>query len=367
MPGRGLPLPPGTGESDQDRSRIRVAEPEDRMSLKSLLLFCLMLAAFPLKAGVPFWGAKEPRPFDTPFGELQPGEYTWAPEVSPGGPILVVVSLDEQRAFVYRNGILIGRTTVSTGKKGHETPTGIFKTTLKDADHRSSKYHNAPMPFTQRFTADGVALHAGGLPGYPESHGCVHLPSALAARLFDVAPLGMTIVVANAATAPEEVDHPGFLSPVDMSGTASGRSRLDLAQTFRWEPELAPEGPVSIMVSRTDQRAIVLRNGVEIGRARVEIRDPELPLGTQVFQVQAGGPEGSPRWIVASMPGYGGQETAPASPEVLRRITMPEEFRTHLQGLILSGTTLVVLDAPILSRTTGVGLSILTSHPDTGG
>jgi lipoprotein-anchoring transpeptidase ErfK/SrfK len=87
-----------------------------------------------------------------------------------------------------------------------ETPTGVFTTKLKDKDHHSSIYHNAAMPYTQRNTNDGVALHAGGVPGYPDLHGCVHLPSEYARLLFDAAPLGMTIVIADYRTQPEFVD-----------------------------------------------------------------------------------------------------------------------------------------------------------------
>jgi len=78
----------------------------------------------------------------------------WDPALAPEGPIVVVVSLTEQRAYVYRNGVQIGFTTVSTGKPGHETPTGIFTILQKDKDHRSSKYNNAPMPYQERLTWD---------------------------------------------------------------------------------------------------------------------------------------------------------------------------------------------------------------------
>ena len=110
-----------------------------------IALCCLSLA---VAAAMPFWGASAPAPFTTPADELGNGEFTWAPEVAPSGPIAVLVSLDEQRAYTYRNGILIGVATVSTGKPGHETPTGVFTTKLKDANHHSSIYNNAPMPYT---------------------------------------------------------------------------------------------------------------------------------------------------------------------------------------------------------------------------
>jgi hypothetical protein len=125
-----------------------------------LTIFLGISAAAQAK-GTPFWGAKAPVAYDTPTQNLKKGEFTWAPQLAPEGPILVVVSLDEQRAYAYRNGVQIGASTISSGKKGHETPTGVFHTFLKDADHHSSIYSNAAMPYTQKFTQGGVALHAG--------------------------------------------------------------------------------------------------------------------------------------------------------------------------------------------------------------
>ena len=101
--------------------------------------------------------------------ELLPGEYLWLPELSPRGPVLVLVSLPEQRAYVYRNGVRIGVATVSTGKPGFETPTGVFTILQKKREHYSNLYDDAPMPFMQRLTWGGVAMHAGRVPGYPAS------------------------------------------------------------------------------------------------------------------------------------------------------------------------------------------------------
>lgn len=323
-----------------------------------------LLASAEVALAVPFWGAKEPRPFDTPFGELQWGEFTWAPELAPSGPVMVLVSLDEQRAYAYRNGVLIGRSTISTGKPGHETPTGVFTTTLKDKDHHSSKYNNAAMPYTQRFTADGVALHAGGIPGYPESHGCVHLPSEFARLLFGITPLGMTVVVADAHSAARDVVHPAFLAPLSAAGEQAEARRLLSVETFRWEPEEALEGPVSILISRSDQRAVVLRNGVEIGRSRVAIRDPELPIGTHVYVMKADAGESPPTWHGVSVVGHF-EDAGPASDsEALRRVVLPDGFRDQVRSILASGTTLMVTDAPILEHTTGVEMTILTSHPE---
>ena len=114
---------------------------------------------------------------------LKPGEFTWHPERQPRGPVAVIASLDEQLVHVYRNGVRIAVSTCSTGKPGHETPTGVFVVLQKDRDHKSSTYNNAPMPNMNRLTWGGIALHAGNLPGYPANrrvatpHQAANLPS----------------------------------------------------------------------------------------------------------------------------------------------------------------------------------------------
>ena len=97
------------------------------------------------------------------------GPFEWHPEKSSRGPVVIIVSLTDQQVSVYRGGIRIARAPVSTGKPGHRTPTGVFTILQKDVHHHSSKYNNASMPYAERLTWSGVALHAGGLPGYPES------------------------------------------------------------------------------------------------------------------------------------------------------------------------------------------------------
>jgi hypothetical protein len=342
------------------------------MKISALLLaLSLGLSGGALAAGTPFWGAKSPQPFDTLPHQLKKGEFTWAPQVAPAGPILVVVSLDEQRAYTYRNNILIGATTVSTGKPGHGTPTGVFHTFLKDADHHSSKYNNAAMPYTQKITQDGVALHAGGVPGYPESHGCVHLPSEYARLLFE-APKGMTVVIANKHTAPDSIDHPAMLAPVDPDGKQSDLSRLAPGETFRWAPEKSPEGPVSVLISRYDARVLVMRNGIEIGRARVDIRDPQKPFGTHVYLAQAGAPSmrhpAAPEllqhnWAGVAMPGHMEDQNHAPDPETLKRIRIPDAFLRAAYPLIEPGTSLVITDAPVLESTTSVNLTVFDTLP----
>jgi hypothetical protein len=131
---------------------------------------------------------------------LKPGDYLWHPELALAGAVGIVVDLEHQVAFVYRGDTLIGITTVSTGKDGHETPLGTFPILQKQVEHKSNLYDAAPMPYMQRLTWDGVALHAGGVPGYRESHGCVHLPPAFAKALYALTDVGATVAITDGGT-----------------------------------------------------------------------------------------------------------------------------------------------------------------------
>ena len=146
---------------------------------------------------------------------LEPGEYEWHPERADAGQLVMVVSLPAQMVHVYRNGVRIGVSTISSGKAGKETPTGTFEILQKKQMHHSNLYDNAPMPFMQRLTWDGIALHAGKLPGYPASHGCVRLPHAFAKALFQETRKGMLVVVADETSHGPEVLYPGARAPVD--------------------------------------------------------------------------------------------------------------------------------------------------------
>ena len=158
--------------------------------------------------------------------KLKPGQWVWAPKIAPKGPILVYVDLDRQVATVYRNGIRIGVTTISSGKPGYDTPTGVFTILEKNVVHHSSKYNNASMPYQQRLTTYGVALHAGGLPGYPESHGCVHLPIAFSRLLYDAMPKGGTVIIAGKHGDPYKRPAAGVLAPALTGAFLPRRCRL---------------------------------------------------------------------------------------------------------------------------------------------
>jgi hypothetical protein len=157
---------------------------------------------------------------------MLPGDFTWHPERAPQGAVAVIASIPEQRVHVYRNGVRIGVSTCSTGREGHETPTGVFTILQKDADHRSSTYNNAPMPNMNRLTWGGIALHAGNLPGYPASHGCIRLPLEFSALLFEVTHIGTPVIISGARNDPWELVHPGFVlstfAETDMEEAVAG-------------------------------------------------------------------------------------------------------------------------------------------------
>jgi hypothetical protein len=115
-----------------------------------------------------------------------------------GDGLRVVVSIAQQTAWVFRGSELVATTPVSTGKKGYETPVGRFRILQKKVEHYSSKYDNAPMPYMQRLTSYGVALHAGRVPGYPASHGCIRLPHGFARKLYNMTSGSTRVTVTRA-------------------------------------------------------------------------------------------------------------------------------------------------------------------------
>lgn len=155
--------------------------------------FAAALAALLLFIATPA-AAADSAALDAPE-TLGAGEFVWVPERSPEGPIEIVVGLAEQRAFVFRGGTLIGASTVSSGKEGHESPIGRFEILQKRRHHRSNRYGDAPMPFMQRLNWYGVAFHGGHVPDRPASHGCIRLPMGFARALYGITDLGTFVFV----------------------------------------------------------------------------------------------------------------------------------------------------------------------------
>lgn len=341
-----------------------------RLALVLLLLAC---ALAPPAGAVPVWGARASSPVGTPPATLKPGEWIWDGDASPSGPMAAVVSLTEQRVYIYRNGLPIGISTISSGKPGHETPTGVFTILQKDPDHHSSTYNNAPMPYQERLTWDGIALHAGGLPGYPESHGCVHLPTEFARLLFGATHMGMTVVIAQEGKSPDHLAHPPGFMPVDAaSGGDAVQPVLAEGESYRWDPAATSSGPLSILVSGGDRRVLVFQDGVEIGRARIDIREPQKPLGVHVFMLKDGTVPGEnpqlpgtpvPQWVGMDVPGVEHEAGQLLTPERMARVVLPEAFARSVYARLLPGTTLMVTDAPVLAQQTGPVQRVFDAAP----
>jgi lipoprotein-anchoring transpeptidase ErfK/SrfK len=126
---------------------------------------------------------------------LAPGQYRWVAAIPEAGETRVVIDRLVQRFYVYRGDQLVGMSSMSSGKKGRETPLGFWAVMLKKKNGFSRKYDNAPMPFMQMYDDKGIAFHAGPNPGYPASHGCVRLPLKFAERLFGLTTMGTKVII----------------------------------------------------------------------------------------------------------------------------------------------------------------------------
>lgn len=271
--------------------------------------------------------------------EFDPSSFRWNPALSPSGPVVVTVDLSSQTAAVYRGGMEIGSCLVSTGRQGYETPTGVFHILEKDADHHSSTYNNASMPYTERLTWGGVALHAGGLPGYPSSHGCVHLPLEFAKRLFSITDVGGTVIITK--------DGP--------SVAVSGGHRIEFASydpaEFSWTPHDSPQGPVSILYSEKDKRLLIIRNGVVIGNgeAHLGMLAPK-PKGTYAYLFDGwlrGGQDEDPfaHWHQVSGPANSHEIKA------MKQLKTDPRLKHVLDAVLVPGTLLVITDESVSDAT----------------
>lgn len=208
----------------------------------------LFLAACALVPMAPIAAQAREEASQPAIPRLKAGQSMWfeTPELIKAGigattPVRIVVAIQQQQALVYRGDRLVGVTTVSTGAPGYETPLGEFTILEKKAFHRSNLYSNAPMPHMQRLTWGGIALHAGQLPGYPASHGCIRLPKGFARELFDLTAMGGTVVVVD-----DVMDAPLYLPLAPMAPpapmlTADTSGLLGGSATSYTPPKLAVE------------------------------------------------------------------------------------------------------------------------------
>ncbi len=290
--------------------------------------------------------------------KLKPGQFVWNPDRAPQGPIVVVVSVPDQMVTVYRNGVRIGVSTCSTGRPGHATPTGTFVILQKDVNHHSSLYDDAPMPFMERLTWGGVALHAGHLPGYPASHGCVRLPRAFAQLLYGITQLGTTVIIGDHNTVPADVLHSGLLISQHTEDMAKQAVQQAKANAQSAPPGSPDAQSVSAVISTADKKIVVYINGLPSFEDKVTLRQPDEPFGTHVFNLT--GPSDDPsklKWMAVDL-GAGavtdlGQDNAPPTEAsallyaaTIRRVDVPEATAHRLAALLRPGSNMVITDKP---------------------
>lgn len=149
----------------------------------------------------------------------------------PTGPLLLVVSIGKQTVTVYDGGKQIAKSPVSSGMPGHDSPTGIFSILEKNRYHYSNLYGGAPMPFMQRVTNSGVAMHHGVVPGYPASHGCIRLPAAFARNLFGITDIGARVIITDDDPSPTEFESPHLIAPLPPDDTAQANGVTNASGT----------------------------------------------------------------------------------------------------------------------------------------
>jgi hypothetical protein len=309
----------------------------------------------------------------------------------------IVVSIADQEISVYDDGELIARSPASTGVPGHPTPLGIFSVISKQRWHRSNIYSDAPMPYMQRITWSGIALHAGVLPGYPASHGCIRMKTDFAIRLWHLTRRGTRVIIAPNDVRPVEIANPHLPqfkpkvadTPPKTAAVIPDNAMSDvvgmpaLPTSAEEPPQVTSQRPVpgrkpaalSILVSRKSNKLYVRQGFTPLFEAPVTIRDPEEPLGTHVLTLmRSQRDDGALRWTVMSIPegaprepqrasrrsrpaGKHMVEAGPSEPSpenanaALDRIEMPADAVERLAELLTPGSSLIVSDHGISNET----------------
>lgn len=228
----------------------------------------------------------------------------------PQGPLHIIVSIAKQRVTAYANGTLVGRAPISTGMPDHPTPMGVFTVISKSRWHVSNIYSGAPMPYMQRITWSGIALHEGKLPGYPASHGCIRLPGAFASTLFGMTKIGARVIVSRDPLTPRPFEHvklfkpqvaadPAMVAQAGEQSLPAGAAPQSVKASYvvntslhaaKMTPPLvsqptrsADDGQVAILISRQTGKIYIRRNFEPVYEGAIDIQDPELPLGTHLY------------------------------------------------------------------------------------
>ncbi len=191
-----------------------------------------------------------------------------APAAAPAWPLIAIVSIGDQRVTIWSADGQLARSSVSTGMSGHRTPTGVFSVIGKERYHESNLYSNAPMPFMQRITWSGVALHEGHLPGYPASHGCIRMPGDFAQKLFGLTRTGMRVIITDRDVHPVAFTHPAMPTPtlLPQSQVASLVAPSRIPASFVLPASMASTTPGRMQLGGPAEETDRLLNPMERGK-----------------------------------------------------------------------------------------------------
>ncbi len=336
--------------------------------------------------------------------------------VKPKSPLIIEVSVRRQRVIVYDANGFFAEAPVSTGMRSHPTPMGVFSVIQKQKWHRSNIYSGAPMPYMQRITWSGIAMHAGVLPGYAASHGCIRMPTAFAIKMYHWTRMGARVLVTPNAVAPQGFSHPllpalkvqpplaAAQSPTDAAqpmnvSIKSSNVVADLAKSHAQAQAVSDAdgtplppigtGRISVFISGKDSRLYVRQKFVPLFDLPVTIAPSDRPLGTHVFTAEVD--KNDPNvlhWTVVSLPGPSRRPvreaharmrrrrrglrrvSAEAKPlpvedspaEALDRITIPSGVMARIAAAITPGGSIIVSDQGIRQGETGKGTGFILSR-----
>lgn len=323
----------------------------------------------------------------------------------PAGPVQIVVSIARQRAILFSKGVRIAEASISTGVKDHPTPMGVFSVIAKSRYHRSNIYSSAPMPYMQRITWSGIALHQGPLPGFPASHGCIRLPQAFAVKLWAMSKLGTRVIVTRDEVAPVAIDSARLFEPKAPGEPAAEGAKpapqFAAATVSDVQPVAAPDtakqpdapnpraetpkrkGPVEVFVSRKKSKLYVRQGFAPLFETPVTIAEPDKPWGTHVFTVMEI-KDGKAVWSALTIPsGYAHRPdrrrhklsakeferqqkraanlaNAPTAAQALERFELPKDAAERISELLAAGSSLIVSDNA-LSDETGLETGLIVA------
>ena len=241
----------------------------------------LVIAATSQAGAASYYYWNEPQPVISPserpiaprkprVRQLQKAAKIEKEAAKPQGPITVAISINKQQLKIYDANGLFAEAPVSTGMRGHSTPMGVFSVIQKQKFHRSNIYSGAPMPFMQRITWSGIALHAGVLPGYPASHGCIRMPASFATRIYGWTRMGSRVLVTPGEVSPTSFSHPMLAALKAPQPSASVQPDADAPAGAKSDKGAAVA--TAITVATTDLRATI--GHAETGNTTPSSRPP---------------------------------------------------------------------------------------------